>query len=211
MATIAQWGDIKFSVNAKKVFSFKDFKRSYSARYAQHERVGKRPLSEFQGPDLDEVTFEVILDAEMGINPRKTMFKFRDAAKSGKVAYLYINGDKVAINKFVIASGTENWNEIWNKGELIRSTAQITMKEYVESPGSKKKSKNKKKAETKPAKSTSKKNAKKPEAKKKSVDEVVRDIILGKYGNGEERKKKLEAAGYDYDEVQGKVNEKLLK
>lgn len=42
------------------------------------------------------------------------------------------------------------------------------------------------------------------------VDKVARDVIAGKYGNGEDRKKKLTAAGYDYNTVQKRVNE-LLK
>ena len=41
---------------------------------------------------------------------------------------------------------------------------------------------------------------------KKSVDEIAREVIQGKWGNGEERKKRLIAAGYDYEEVQKKVN-----
>ena len=34
-------------------------------------------------------------------------------------------------------------------------------------------------------------------------------MIAGKWGNGEDRKKKLKAAGYSYDKVQAKVNEIL--
>lgn len=45
---------------------------------------------------------------------------------------------------------------------------------------------------------------------KKSVDEVAREVIQGKWGNGSERKKRLIDAGYDYNEVQKRVNE-LLK
>lgn len=45
---------------------------------------------------------------------------------------------------------------------------------------------------------------------KLSVEEVAKLVIAGKYGNGEERKKKLAAEGYDYNTVQNKVNE-LLK
>lgn len=45
---------------------------------------------------------------------------------------------------------------------------------------------------------------------KLSIEEVAKQVIAGKYGNGDDRKKKLKAAGYDYDEVQKKVNE-LLK
>lgn len=40
----------------------------------------------------------------------------------------------------------------------------------------------------------------------KSVQEIAREVIAGKWGNGEERKKKLIAAGYDYSAVQAAVN-----
>lgn len=45
---------------------------------------------------------------------------------------------------------------------------------------------------------------------KKSVDEVAREVINGRYGNGSDRKKRLTEAGYDYSTIQKRVNE-LLK
>ena len=44
---------------------------------------------------------------------------------------------------------------------------------------------------------------------KKSVDTIASEVIRGNWGNGDERKKKLTAAGYDYSAVQKKVNELL--
>ena len=44
---------------------------------------------------------------------------------------------------------------------------------------------------------------------KKSVDELAQEVLEGKWGNGKNRKKKLENAGYNYDEVQNRVNEIL--
>jgi flagellum-specific peptidoglycan hydrolase FlgJ len=44
----------------------------------------------------------------------------------------------------------------------------------------------------------------------KSVDEIANEVIKGTWGNGDERREKLTAAGYDYDAVQSRVNE-LLK
>lgn len=44
---------------------------------------------------------------------------------------------------------------------------------------------------------------------KKTVEQIAKEVIQGKWGNGSERKQKLTAAGYDYDEVQKQVN-KLL-
>jgi len=41
----------------------------------------------------------------------------------------------------------------------------------------------------------------------KTVDALAYEVIQGDWGNGEERKERLEAAGYDYDAVQQRVNE----
>jgi len=43
-------------------------------------------------------------------------------------------------------------------------------------------------------------------ANKKSVDEIAREVIAGKWGNGNARKRNLKKAGYDYAAVQKKVN-----
>lgn len=44
---------------------------------------------------------------------------------------------------------------------------------------------------------------------KKTVDEVAREVIKGKWGSGAERRKNLTAAGYNYAEVQNRVNQIL--
>jgi GH25 family lysozyme M1 (1,4-beta-N-acetylmuramidase) len=42
---------------------------------------------------------------------------------------------------------------------------------------------------------------------RKSEDEIVQEIMKGLWGNGEERKQKLQNAGYEYNSIQSKVNE----
>ena len=44
---------------------------------------------------------------------------------------------------------------------------------------------------------------------KKSVDELAREVIQGLWGNGQDRKNRLQAAGYDYTAVQKRVNDLL--
>ena len=51
----------------------------------------------------------------------------------------------------------------------------------------------------------SKATAEKPA--EKSVAEVAKEVLAGKWGNGADRKQQLEAAGYNYAEVQAAVNE----
>jgi hypothetical protein len=66
----------------------------------------------------------------------------------------------------------------------------------------------KKKKEPAKKEEPKKETPKKP-AKKKSNEEIAKEVIAGKWGNGENRKKALTKAGYDYDAVQKKVNELL--
>lgn len=40
----------------------------------------------------------------------------------------------------------------------------------------------------------------------KSIAQVAKEVLQGKWGNGEDRKKRLQNAGYDYDAVQNEVN-----
>lgn len=44
---------------------------------------------------------------------------------------------------------------------------------------------------------------------KKSTDEIAREVINGKWGNGDVRENRLKAAGYDYRTIQNRVNEIL--
>lgn len=43
----------------------------------------------------------------------------------------------------------------------------------------------------------------------KSIDDVANEVIAGQWGNGEDRKTALANTGYDYSEVQNRVNQKL--
>ena len=56
-----------------------------------------------------------------------------------------------------------------------------------------------------------KENSSSGSSDKKSVTELAKEVIDGKWGTGEARKKALERAGYNYREVKNKVNELLTK
>lgn len=49
----------------------------------------------------------------------------------------------------------------------------------------------------------------KPEPQKKSNEDLATEVIEGKWGNGQERKDRLTAEGYDYNAVQSIVNQRL--
>jgi phage protein U len=92
--------------------------------------VGAKPLMQFLGPGDENISLTVVLDARHGVKPRKTIdsiIAYRDA---GKADHLVINGENITANKLVITQTSDTWNEVWNKGELVRATMEITFQEY---------------------------------------------------------------------------------
>ena len=48
-----------------------------------------------------------------------------------------------------------------------------------------------------------------PVPEKKSNEEIATEVINGQWGNGDDRRNRLQAAGYDYDAIQSIVNNRL--
>lgn len=48
-----------------------------------------------------------------------------------------------------------------------------------------------------------------PSQPTKSINEIADEVIAGLWGNGDDRRNRLNAAGYNYDTVQGVVNQKV--
>ncbi len=132
MGIIGNFGKtITFEVNSNKIVTPKDIKRSVSARWQAHNILGKKPKSEFLGPDIDETSLTVVLSAEHGIRPRATLDRMESAVASGTVDYLVIGGKIVGKNKVYLESMSEEWNCVWNQGELVKATVELVFKEYT--------------------------------------------------------------------------------
>lgn len=132
MAKIGSLGkNIVFSTSDKKILTFSDFNQNISGRWAKHERMIKKPQSEFLGPDLRQITFKISLDARLGVKPRKTLETIEKMIEKGTVEQLVIGGKKVGSYKWKILSMSETWDTILNKGELLRAKASLTLEEYL--------------------------------------------------------------------------------
>ena len=132
MAQVGNFGKtIVFEVSENKVLTPKNIKRTVSGRWNQHNILKKTPRSEFLGPDLDETSLTVILSAEHGVKPRATIEKIESAVKKGTVDYLVIGGKKIGSNKVYISSASEEWDEVWNKGELVKAKINLKFSEYA--------------------------------------------------------------------------------
>ncbi len=122
---------IIFETSDNKVLNFTQFKRQVSSRWASHPRIGQKPVKQFLGPDIDKVTFTVILDARHGVKPRNILEVIDNSIIRGSPEYLIIGCRRIGSSKFVITSKSETWDEIFNNGELVRASMELTFEEYL--------------------------------------------------------------------------------
>lgn len=121
---------ITFETNDARIISPQNIKREVSGRWASHPRIGKKPLRQFLGPDIEKVTFTIKLDARHGVQPRAMIEKIEKHARDGTPEILVIGGKKVGSSRMTINSISETWGEVWNQGELVRASLDITLEEY---------------------------------------------------------------------------------
>lgn len=168
---------------------------------------------EMFGSDIVEIEFSGVTgfkngtgDAESGFNKFKEL---RDLVKS--VHESIKDGSAVSDDKllwFYNYTDAEYWKCVPDKFELSRSKSQPLLYHYsihlyaVKKIGEASSSSSSKQTVGSPTGTIS---------TKKSTDDIAYEVIQGKWGNGEERRKKLTNAGYDYNTIQSRVNEILKK
>ena len=132
MGQIGNFGRlIIFEVSSYRMLPLTDMKRTVSGRWKKHNIIGRAPRSEFQGADTDETTVTAVLSAEQGIRPRQVIDRLEAAVRAGSVDYLIIGGRRIGNGKVYISSLSEEWDCIWNRGELVKATINITFTEYA--------------------------------------------------------------------------------
>lgn len=134
MAQIGSFGSVVFEVSDDYIRTFDDYSRKASARLAVHDIIGQKPVIEFLGPGLGELSFTVSLYAFYGVNPKDEADALRDMCESGETAFFIVNGAPVSENKWLLESVDEKAKRYDGRGNIIVSTLSLTLKEYVERP-----------------------------------------------------------------------------
>lgn len=132
MAEIGHFGnELVFSTSDQRILSFHGFSQRVSGRWSSHAIIGDKPHKEYNGPGERKISFKMTLDALHGVKPRAMLEKLEEMAESGTVEYLVIGGRAIGSNQFYILEISENWDVIYNRGELAIATLSVTMEEYI--------------------------------------------------------------------------------
>ena len=78
------FGDVIFSVGHLRVLTPSNFKGTTGANWAEHEVLGGKARAEYLSPKLREYTFDILLDAALGVNPRKMLNRLTEMSENGE-------------------------------------------------------------------------------------------------------------------------------
>lgn len=120
-----------FTVSDIKVLTPSNLKGSTGSEWATHKRTGAKARSQWIAPSLKRYTLDLLLRAQDGVSPRRTMEKWQQASESAKVDYFVIGGSPLSSLPFKIVSMSDSWDVVLSGGLLTQCMVNLTIEEYA--------------------------------------------------------------------------------
>lgn len=127
---IGSFGSVIFKVNSSYIYTFDELSRHVTARFADHEVAGKKPVSEKTGEELDEITFNIQLNNSYS-KPELELLKLNKMLSSGAAHRLIIGTRN--LGKFTLREFEENLTHVGANGTLLFVDLSVTLVEYIDS------------------------------------------------------------------------------
>ena len=127
---VGSMGDIPFVVTYGKIRTFSDYGRSGSGRWAKHDLIGRKPVMEFLGPDVEKVSMKIQLRTDHGINPESELGRLRKMRDTGAVFPFILGGAPVSDNYWLLDDIGENVSYWRAGGKILSVSVDITLTEY---------------------------------------------------------------------------------
>ena len=127
---VGSMGDIPFVVTYGKIRTFSDYGRSGSGRWAKHDLIGRKPVMEFLGPEVEKVSMKIQLRTDHGINPESELGRLRKMRDTGAVFPFILGGAPVSDNYWLLEDIGENVSYWRAGGKILSVSVDITLTEY---------------------------------------------------------------------------------
>lgn len=129
MAVIGTYGPLVFEVSSNKIQTINDIERDNKERWHNHELDGLKPIPEYIGPGLDEMSFTIEFSAFLGVNPLNEMDRLVRMSRNGEKHPLVIGGKGFGFKKWYIESVGQTIEEIDNKGRILTVKSKVKLVE----------------------------------------------------------------------------------
>lgn len=131
MAIIGCLGEVLFTVSRQTVRTLDNMSWSGSARYATHNRHMTHALTEFVGLDPDKITFDIILSADLGVDPIAEVVKLWNIERSGQAVPLTIGRKGYGKYRWNITKHEMKMKAFFRNGDVHTATVSVSLQEYL--------------------------------------------------------------------------------
>lgn len=133
MPQIGCLGDIIFEVSSRTVETINNVQWSGSARYAEHQRHLTNALTEFTGLEPDKMSFEMTLNAYLGVDPMAELVKLWQYERSGKALPLVIGEKGFGKYRWTVKDHKITMQHFDGHGNVTVATVSVNLLEYLKS------------------------------------------------------------------------------
>ena len=131
MAIVGCLGDVIFTVSRSVVLTLDNMTWSGSALYATHERHLTHALTEFTGLDPDKITFDILLSADLGVDPIAEVVKLWNIERSGRAVPLTVGTKGYGKYRWNILKHEMKMKTFYGNGDVHTATVSVSLQEYL--------------------------------------------------------------------------------
>lgn len=128
---IGAFAELVFEVSNYRVITYDDYKRDTKSRYAKHELINQTTTLEWLGRDVGEISFTMTFTTMLNVDPTAEADKVRVLCEDGVADYLILGNAVIGDNLWVIESVSESAKAWDNAGNILVSSVDVKMIEYV--------------------------------------------------------------------------------
>jgi len=123
-------GKTAFLTSRRVVRTFESKVTNTSAQYTDHSVILGKPVPEFTGQQLEDISFEITLHGGHGIEPLTDVEQIKRDIESGRVNPVFLNGKYYG--RYTIRD-IEAEETHWHRGRPIIIKVSLSIREHVES------------------------------------------------------------------------------
>ena len=128
---IGALGSIPFYASSYAVQTIQNAVWSGKANYASHKRIGSTTLVEATGSDADEFSFDMLLSADLGVNPWAALEKIITAERQQTYQMLTIGDHAYGRYRWLIADHKIKLSKFDANGNLWECLVSVKLVGYL--------------------------------------------------------------------------------
>jgi len=126
---VGSLGDIVFKVSPKAIQTINNLEKSVGADYATHKIHNGYAKLEYTGKKVTKGSFDILLSAFLGVNPRKMQAQLERNIRNGKVVS-FMMGEKKIGKQWVISDVKEKYTFFDGNGDVLAIECMVTIQGY---------------------------------------------------------------------------------